>query len=318
MAQKIRFSLISIGLSFGVFASAFLGCYDTRTTQMGKCADDGNPCTIDSCESGGTLHINAPKGSGCTLGENAGFCDESGVCVLECEKQASGCICSSDEQCPADTACAESSCMNGQCITTFLANGTPTGIPAPGECQQLVCQDGATVPGPADFGIQCPTGVCNSTGMCVDCLPAQDWTDCGGASCGVKMCNGETSEQAGDCQSGFAADGVCCDTACTEVCKSCNVMGSVGTCTNIPYYQPDPSYIPQGGGAQSSCDYATAAAGCNGNGQCLKVSGASCTAGSQCMSGQCSMALKCLGAKGEFCTIPSDCVSGTCMMGTCT
>ena len=36
-----------------------------------------------------------------------------------------------------------------------------------------------------------------------------------------------------DCQSGFCADGVCCSTACTEVCRSCAAQGSVGTCLPV-------------------------------------------------------------------------------------
>lgn len=313
MARTIH--VTSIGFLVGIVASLFLGCFGSPNNQTGKCEDDGNPCTIDSCESGGTLHVFAPDGSVCTLGENAGTC-AMGVCALGCEA-TSTCKCAVDADCPADTPCTDSSCMNGKCTTVVEGNGTPTGIPAPGECQQLVCQDGATVPGPADFGIQCASGICNSTGTCVNCLSAQDWTDCGGSSCGVKICNGETSEESTNCQSGFAADGVCCDTACTEVCKGCNVMGSVGTCSNIPYYQEDPSFIPEGGGPSASCNPATGAALCDGSGQCLKISGATCLSNAHCISGVCNSMMKCLGATGEFCTANVDCVSGSCVMGSC-
>ena len=38
----------------------------------------------------------------------------------------------------------------------------------------------------------------------------------------------------GQCQSGFCQQGVCCATACTNQCQSCNLTGSVGTCTTRP------------------------------------------------------------------------------------
>ncbi|HEY7375909.1 MAG TPA: RHS repeat-associated core domain-containing protein [Polyangia bacterium] len=35
----------------------------------------------------------------------------------------------------------------------------------------------------------------------------------------------------GDCGSGFCVAGVCCNTACTDLCSACDLPGSVGTCT---------------------------------------------------------------------------------------
>ncbi len=49
--------------------------------------------------------------------------------------------------------------------------------------------------------------------------------------------NGTPCAHDSDCtsatESGHCADGVCCDSACTGVCESCNLTGTVGTCTAI-------------------------------------------------------------------------------------
>lgn len=47
---------------------------------------------------------------------------------------------------------------------------------------------------------------------------------------------GDGCALATDCQSGFCADGVCCDSACGAAndCQMCNAPGSVGTCVLAP------------------------------------------------------------------------------------
>src|SRR5882757_6183016 len=67
-----------------------------------------------------------------------------------------------------------------------------------------------------------------------------------GAGCGI----------AGECQSGFCAQGVCCSTACDAPCYSCALNGS-GTC----------SPVPAGGSSLNRCQD-MGAASCGGNGLC--------------------------------------------------
>ena len=38
---------------------------------------------------------------------------------------------------------------------------------------------------------------------------------------------------ANECDSGFCAQGYCCNQACTGTCKSCAIAGSLGTCSNV-------------------------------------------------------------------------------------
>jgi hypothetical protein len=47
-----------------------------------------------------------------------------------------------------------------------------------------------------------------------------------------------------ECRSGFCADGVCCNEACTEPCRSCNQAGGAGVCTVLPWGSTDPTASP--------------------------------------------------------------------------
>jgi hypothetical protein len=112
-----------------------------------------------------------------------------------------------------------------------------------------------------------------------------------GAACGA----------AGECESGFCADGVCCATACNGKCDACNVAGSVGTCTAIA-------------GASR--------AGHPACGPFLCVAGActtSCTTAAQCDVGATCTAGACVGfkASGALCGASTECASGFCVDGVC-
>ncbi len=64
----------------------------------------------------------------------------------------------------------------------------------------------------------------------------------GNGECRVKI--GAPCKEGTECSSGSCADGVCCNESCSAVCQSCNVPGSVGTCTmpaNLPDGWPDDS-----------------------------------------------------------------------------
>lgn len=239
--------------------------------------------------------------------------------------------------------CQDPVCNAGVSETMANDNDVPAMDAVPGDCKKPVCNGGmlgltpdtmdvppanecitysctaAGEPTSAYFpvGASCGTGACDKSGMCVACLPAgkDDYDKCkmnNGGSCPVKLCLGEGANSAGDCQSGFIADGVCCENACTGECKGCTVPGMVGKCTNIPYYETDPSYIDQ----FMTPVQCNSASRCNGVGACLNTVNTSCSFDAQCLSGKCFSA-HCLGNLGEFCNSSTDCASGICMMGTC-
>jgi hypothetical protein len=87
---------------------------------------------------------------------------------------------------------------------------------------------------------------------------------------------GCTTATASSCVSGNCVDGVCCaQTAaqCAGTCKSCNVAGSVGTCSNVPAGLPD-----------ETCPSDLA---CDANQQCKALLGHACTSFTECASGNC-------------------------------
>lgn len=180
-----------------------------------------------------------------------------------------------------------------------------TDKPDPTGCTSYQCGDGMILPTDSPLNSACMmvggmAGVCDGKGTC-------------------KLADGKACQNAMECASGNCADGVCCNTTCTDECKSCNQAGKAGMCTNIPYYQPDPSY--EVNGSPRKCEPMTNSAVCDGMGKCLKTVLAACTLGTQCISGVCAtitMGLQCKGAKSEACFDKSECVSNTCnAMGAC-
>jgi hypothetical protein len=215
-------------------------------------------------------------------------------------------------------------CEGGTCPEVRPCTGNEGLVQIEGDCRRNTCVDGAVVSVPDDAdapattdactldtcdagsvrkkpkaaGTTCADGSCDAAGACVKSL---------GAACNANS----------DCPSGFCVDGVCCNTACRGECQACDVQGSRGVCSNVPYYLPDKLF--ERNGSEGSCDLPTAGARCNGAGKCLKISGTQCNANDQCMSNQCALntTQKCVGAKGEACFANADCVSGTCLAGTC-
>jgi len=88
--------------------------------------------------------------------------------------------------------------------------------------------------------------------------------------------NGQTCSDGTTCASGFCVDGHCCNSACTDTCKACDVSGVEGTCTNVLLNGNDPT----------TCTAPTQV--CNGNGACKLANGQTCGADDECASGDCN------------------------------
>jgi hypothetical protein len=95
---------------------------------------------------------------------------------------------------------------------------------------------------------------------------------CDGGTCRLRLAQAEACERNAQCASNFCADKVCCATACTDKCYSCNASGSVGTCTPVR----------DGGDPRRECAVQVVqscgnAGGCNGRGACrLHTQGSPC------------------------------------------
>jgi hypothetical protein len=94
---------------------------------------------------------------------------------------------------------------------------------------------------------------------------------------GAHKALGQPCTCASDCENGFCVDGVCCNNACTDTCKSCNTTQAPGTCSFVANGQPprDPSVCPAASVETCGLDGT-----CNGAGACRKFApGTICKAG---------------------------------------
>ncbi len=356
MNQYAARTIVSAGLAVATLMLSFFGCNQDYGDLKGNCqVMDAGPddCTIPKCNADGSPAPepvpNAEKRV-CFRSKNEGVCVD-GACALTCETQMTACKCESDDACPSDKQCIDWACdPTGECKSALNPEDMVVDTLEMKDCKKVVCKSGLpqTVADdtdkPADTPKDCKQPVCmgDVPGAKPDVNDVPDPMECvqfvcniGGSSepanaplgtkCSIGACdgngacrveNGQTCANEAECLSGHCTDGVCCNTACTDECKSCSIMSMSGTCSNIPYYQEDPSYTPTGGGPSLMCNIAIAGSLCSGAGKCLRIAGTACTQNSQCISNSCT-SMKCLGAIGELCTLPQQCVSGICMMGAC-
>jgi hypothetical protein len=148
------------------------------------------------------------------------------------------------------------------------------------------------------------------------------------------LANGSACQRGGECESGNCVDGVCCESTCTSLCRSCGLPGSLGHCSLVPAGE-DPREVCQEQsaatcGADGVCDgkgacrlrgtgitcaeprcattdTLTLAGTCDGSGVCRAGSGQSCSPYA-CTAGQCK----------TICSSNSDCATGfNCVNGSC-
>jgi len=203
---------------------------------------DLKECTVDSCDPMGNP-ANTPKALNDMCGSNGdSVCDGLGNCLKK-----GGTTCAAANECLTgyctDNVCCDGTCTN-QCMACNLTGtaGTCTNLPA----------------GSDDMPLCVGTNSCDGLGSC-------------------KRDNGQPCGIAGDCSSGFCADGVCCNTACGDTCKSCNLTGTVGTCTSVPNDVVDPT-----GPMPCNNPYR-----CDGSGACKGLNGVTCAQGTECLSNYC-------------------------------
>jgi hypothetical protein len=114
--------------------------------------------------------------------------------------------------------------------------------------------------------------------------------------------HGESCASAGECDTGFCVDGVCCEQSACGVCQSCNGT-SPGQCASVTN-GPDPDSCP---GAKT----------CDAAGACKSVQGVACAAGSECASTFCADGVCCDGACASACDVCAQAL-GASADGTCT
>jgi hypothetical protein len=253
-------------------------CTNNTECQSDLCVDGyccSSPCAAfcQACNVGGSLGTctDVPAGTNpdgdCSAGE---VCNGSGGCI-----KGDGTACTSGTECLSgycvDGACCESGCV-GQCraCSAALTGG------ADGVC-------GFTTAG-TDPDNDCVSGLaCDGSGFC-------------------KKEVGETCSSGPDCLTGLCVDGVCCASACAGTCEACNLSGSLGTCTAVPW----------GADPASDCPGGT----CNGARACALPNGQACLVGTDCITGECVDGVCCNVACGSICSACTAAKTGG-VDGTC-
>lgn len=229
---------------------------------------DNNQCTQDLCNAQGTPS-NPPTAvnSACSVGANDA-CDGAGNC-----KKSLGKTCAAGGDC-VSTRCVDGVCCNTACTTLCEACNVAGSV---GTC--------TAVPKGQDDGI--------CTGTTQSCNASNDCDDENGVACAANSA----------CLSNLCVDGVCCNTSCNGTCKACNVVGALGTCSNVPAGLQDSV-------ATSVC---IGMDQCDGNGVCKRANGGTCTMAAQCLSGFCADGYCC----DTACTIDCKSCGQAGMIGTC-
>jgi hypothetical protein len=190
--------------------------------------DDGNPCTVDSCDSA-TGCVNAPDacddGDACTVD----FCGPSNCCV------ANGGLGCDNPECEATVCATDPFC----CDTEWDSICADEAIALCGLCDIIGCMN---PPVDCDDGDACTTDSCDPATGCmhtpVDC---GDNDECTVDVCGPSNCcgaHGGVGCNDSACQDVVCAiDPFCCDTEWDSICADeaielCGACG--GVCTHTP------------------------------------------------------------------------------------
>jgi hypothetical protein len=292
--------------------------------------DDGNPCTLDSCEGGSCTYAFA-AGPGCcdTTCSNPvdSFCQSGVFCLqhscsfevitpLKVTDGPDKTCCNVNSDCSsvaAGTSCSTATnhctCSGGKHYCGVTTDNTAAEICVSG----TQCCDAAAC-GPAAGGAQCSDGACTCGNGLTACgkPPSMTCQQCCGSD--TSTCTGTL----GSCQQWSCNSGVC-----TKVPKitpgqgCCNGNGdcSGGTCNAS-------NQCVCNGANDTQCDGAVQGATCcpavaNGNIGCSPPCTLTCTAGYH----SCNGANSCIQASDTSCgSLCLDCTSGltTCQSGACT
>lgn len=210
-------------------------CCGTNCTA--SCFSCSLPGTVGTCT---PVPVNGLDPSNTCRDQGGATCGNDGTCNGKgaCKQYAPG------------TPCVAAKCTAGVFTSESTCDGTGkcnAGTTRP--CAPFVCNTGGT----ACFSS------CTSNSQCIPTRMCQD------GQCGRKE-NGATCDANDECATNNCVDGICCDTTCTAVCKSCALAGKRGTCSDIPDDVADDD-----GGCPASAESSCGNDGkCDGSGACRK------------------------------------------------
>ncbi|MFO0588296.1 MAG: hypothetical protein U0441_12180 [Polyangiaceae bacterium] len=192
------------------------------------CGQDGTICKSGFCADGVCCN-EACDGlcESCNQANTAGTCTplpagkaESGDCSMSNQacNGAGQCAFVDGQTCAIDPECVKGNCVDGVCCDTAC---TGTCVSCNVTDKEGTC---AAIPAGTDPDDECLGGspfgvaVCNGAGAC----RSPDGTPCAGDGACLN----------GHCTDKFASVGVCCATACTGGCKTCQSNGTCSTVSN--------------------------------------------------------------------------------------
>jgi hypothetical protein len=198
-------------------------CFSDASCTTGFCADGvccDRACTgqCESCNESGSvgtckLVTGAPRGKRTA-------CAGTGSCAGTCDGASTSCTFPTTA-----IACKAATCIGGSAVAASYCDGAGScgATPASTSCGLFAC--GATA--------------CKSTcSVDADCVAS---AYCEGTTCVSRKAGGAACTSDSACVTGHCADGVCCDTACSGSCDSCNQSGSIGTCTPVADCETGPT-----------------------------------------------------------------------------
>ncbi len=325
------------------------GKCDPDTGQIADC-DDGNPCTLDPCESGqtggqsGCVHL--PAGGTCTDGNTCTVADvcQAGQCVGQAAvgvgQGAPGCSCAIDDDClPYE----DGDLCNGhlKCVSKGgdkkCAVDPATVVQCPnqaGSCVQQVCdaklgqciKKNAADSTPCEDGQPCTKETTCSAGKCSGgqpictcasdsaCAPFDDGNSCNG----VLVCTGGKCQVKGGSVVVCPNKGGCVDNACKPGSGKCETTPKLD---GAPCEDGNPCTVGEacdnfacGGGILNPCDDVNPCTTdfCAGNCSHVQKSGVACEDGDLCTAGEACQQGQCAGGKGIDCDDKSACTNDSC------
>jgi alpha-tubulin suppressor-like RCC1 family protein len=306
----------------GLDTAVDTGCTSGQHRCSGACVDD---TSTDHCGPGSCDECIPPAGGTAT-------CDGA-TCGFTCGATSKVCktTCISSASCCDDSDCAPQGGKMGKCDTSTHVCGYTCGtgttpcngvcIPSTGCCVESDC-----------------AGTCRAcvNNACATVTSKDDADSCLGTCDATGACKSKQGQScqtvAAGCVAGStcAPDGTCCNTACTESCKACDLPGTLGICTPLAA-----GVAPHGnrscgvgacagscgGAATGACTYPTTACGsqtCSGTsvvdqgtcaaGACVAPVPRACAGGYVCSGNACETSC----ASDADCAPTSYCAGGTC------
>lgn len=284
---------------------------------LGASCDAGSQCASGVCADGVCCQ-NACGGrcEACNLQGNVGTCAP----IAAGDPSPNG-----HSACPTDTP--ESCGRDGTCDGNRGCRLRRAGA----SCGTASCSGGTATPAPTCDGTgqcvpstprACAPYACNGNtgcfGSCTASTQCQAPNSCVSGSCGPKG-NGSTCAQSSECASQHCVDSVCCNEACTDRCKACDLGTAAGTCGQVTSGPPHGTRSPcAGSGAcAGSCTSASATA-CTYPGDEVTCRSASCAGATFTARAGCNAAGSCADPATTSCGDLVCNAAGTACLSTCT